>query len=67
MQDKSSAPSATHRDETAERIKRDAVAHPERTYSEHVAAAEEIAAVEYREEIRAMMRAGSLDGPADEL
>lgn len=43
------------------RIRRDAAEHPERTYSEHVAAAREIAAESYREEIRAMMRAGTLD------
>lgn len=52
------------------RILDDARAHPERTYSEHVAAAEEIAAEEYREEVRRMMRAGT-PGPdseaADEL
>ncbi|CAN5734630.1 hypothetical protein BH24ACT22_BH24ACT22_09140 [soil metagenome] len=44
-----------------EAIRRDAAAHPERTYSEHVAAAEETAAVSYRAEIRAMMKAGTLD------
>lgn len=44
-----------------ELIRLDAAAHPERTYSEHVAAAEEVAATSYREEIRAMMRAGTLD------
>lgn len=44
-----------------EAIRRDAVAHPERTYSEHVVAAEEIAAVSYRAEIRAMMKADTLD------
>jgi hypothetical protein len=48
-----------------ELIRRDAAAHPERTYREHVAAAEEVAAAEYRAEIRAMMRAGTLD--PDEL
>lgn len=44
-----------------EAIRLDATAHPERTYSEHVAAAEEIAANEYRREIRAMMKAGNLE------
>ncbi len=34
-----------------ERIRLDAAAHPERRYSEHVAAAEEIAAESYRAEI----------------
>lgn len=44
-----------------EAIRLDAAAHSERTYSEHVAAAEEIAAEEYRREIRTMMKAGALD------
>jgi hypothetical protein len=44
-----------------EAIRLDAAAHPERTYREHIEAAEEIAAVEYRAEIRAMMKAGALD------
>lgn len=50
-----------------EAIRLDAAAHPERTYSEHVAAAEETAAVEYRREIQAMMRAGTLDPEGNEL
>ncbi|MGF1472406.1 MAG: hypothetical protein ACFB50_11805 [Rubrobacteraceae bacterium] len=50
-----------------EAIRLDAVAHPERTYREHVVAAEEIAAAEYRAEIRAMMKAGTLDESTDEL
>lgn len=45
----------------AGRILEDAGKHAERTYSEHVAAAEEIAAKSYRDEIRAMMRVGTLD------
>ncbi len=44
-----------------ELIRLDAAAHLERTYREHVAAAEEAAAAEYRAEIRAMMKAGTLD------
>lgn len=44
-----------------ERIRLNAAAHPERTYSEHVAAAQEIAAESYREEVRHMMKAGILD------
>jgi hypothetical protein len=44
-----------------EAIRRDAAVHPERSYREHVEAAEEIAAVFYRAEIRAMMKAGTLD------
>lgn len=43
------------------RILDDAHRHPERTYSEHAAAAEEIASESYREEVRRMMRAGTLD------
>ncbi len=46
--------------DVAEAIREDAAAHPERTYSEHIAAAERIAAEEYREEIRRLMRAGKL-------
>jgi hypothetical protein len=49
------------------RILDNARAHPERTYREHIEAAEEIAAAEYRAEIRAMMRAGTLDPESDEL
>lgn len=43
MQKQNTAPRTTNRDETTERIRRDA------------------AAAEYRVEIRAMMRAGTLD------
>lgn len=50
-----------------EAIRLDAQEHPERTYREHVAAAEEAAAAEYRAEIRAMMKAGTLDPESDEL
>jgi hypothetical protein len=51
-----------------ELIRRDAAAvHPERTPSEHETAARSIAAVSYREEIRAMMKAGTLDSEDDEL
>jgi hypothetical protein len=42
------------------RILEDAREHPERTYRQHVEAAQEIAAEEYREEVRRMMRAGIL-------
>lgn len=52
------------------RILDDARAHPERSYSEHVASAERIAAESYREEVRRMMKAGALDSEAvkeDEL
>jgi hypothetical protein len=35
-----------------ERIRRDAAAHPERTYNEHVRAAREIAGETYREDLR---------------
>ena len=43
-----------------ERIRIDAAAHPERTPSEHIRAAERIAAAEYRAEIRRMMDVGTL-------
>lgn len=56
---KFSAPRATHPD-VDERIRLDATAHLERTYSEHVEAARREAAPSYREEIRALMRAGKL-------
>jgi hypothetical protein len=56
MQNQDTAPRTTD-----EAIRIDASRHPERTYREHVAAAEEIAAAEYRAEIRAMMKAGTLD------
>jgi len=49
-----------------ELIRLDAAAHPERTYSEHEAAARSIAAVSYRGEIRAMMKAGTLDEEEEE-
>ena len=52
-------PRTTHEDDTT-RIREEAAEHPERTPSEHVEAAERIAAEEYREEIRALMRAGRL-------
>ena len=58
MQAQDTAPHTTTVDEA---IRLDAAAHPERTYSEHVAAAEGIAAEEYRREIRAMMKASALD------
>ncbi len=41
-----------------ELIRRDAAAHPERTYSEHVEAAREIAAKSYREDLRRIQRPG---------
>ncbi len=56
---KSNAPRVTNHD-VDERIREDSAAHPERPYREHVEAAERIAAEEYREEIRALMRAGRL-------
>lgn len=49
-----------------QRILQDARQHPDRTYCEHVEAAERIAAAEYRAEVRRMMAAGTLD-PDDEL
>ncbi len=51
-------PRTTHEDTT--RIREDAREHPERTPSEHIAAAERLAAEEYREETRRLMRAGRL-------
>lgn len=60
MDSKSLAQPRTTHDDVAKRIREDA-AHPERTYAEHVAAAEHIAAESYREETRRMMRAGILD------
>jgi hypothetical protein len=50
-----------------EAIRLDAAAHPKRNYREHVEAAAEIAAAEYRAEIRAMTKAGTLDPESDEL
>ena len=47
-------------------ILKNAREHPERTYSEHVVAAERIAAEEYRTEICHMMFGGTLD-PSDGL
>jgi len=41
-----------------ELIRRDAAAHPERTYSEHVEAARRIAAKSYREDLRRIQRPG---------
>jgi len=41
-----------------ELIRRDAAAHPERTYSEHEAAARRIAAETYREDLRRIQRPG---------
>ncbi len=52
-------PRTTHEDDTI-RIREDAAAHPERTYREHVEAAERIASESYCEEIRALVRAGRL-------
>ncbi len=39
-----------------EKIRLDAAAHPERTYSEHVQAAREIAGETYREDLRRILR-----------
>lgn len=50
-----------HVGDVAKRILEDARECPERTYSEHVAAAQEIAAASYREELRRMMKAGTLE------
>ena len=47
-------------DDVAKRIREDAAAHPERTPSEHVEAAERIASEFYREECRRLMRDGKL-------
>jgi hypothetical protein len=41
-----------------ELIRRDAAAHPERGYREHVEAAREIAAKSYREDLRRIQRPG---------
>ncbi len=41
-----------------ELIRRDAAAHPERGYREHVEAAREIAAETYREDLRRIQRPG---------
>lgn len=49
-----------------QRILKDARENPERTYSEHVAATERIAAEVYRAEICRMMFGGTL-GPFDGL
>ena len=67
MDNKSLAHSRTHHDDVDERIREDAAAHPERTYREHVEAAQDIAAESYRAEIRAMMDAGTLDVAEDEI
>lgn len=61
--DKVSVPKRTTTDEE---IRLEAAAHPERTYSDHVVAAERIAAAEYRAEVRRMMDADTLDSD-DEL
>jgi hypothetical protein len=50
-----------------EQIRRDAQEHPERTPSEHEAAARTIAAVSYREEVRRLMAAGTLDPEEEEM
>ncbi len=39
-----------------ERIRRDAAAHPERSYREHIQAAREIAGETYREDLRRILR-----------
>lgn len=57
MQNQSSAPRST----TDEAIRLDAAEHPERGYRAHVEAAVVLAAPSYREEIRRMMKAGTLD------
>jgi len=46
---------------THEQIRRDAAAHPERTYSEHVQAAREIAGETYRKDLRRIQRRGLVE------
>ncbi len=59
--DKVSVPSSKPSSTVDEEIRKDAAAHPERSYSEHVEAARRIAAPSYREEIRRLMAAGTSD------
>ena len=44
-----------------ELIRRDAAAHPERGYREHVEAARQIAAKSYREDLRRIQRPGLVE------
>ncbi len=60
--DKVSVPKRTTVDEE---IRKDAAEHPERSYREHIEAARRIAAPSYREEIRRLMVAGTLDPEED--
>ncbi len=65
---KSSVYPGAHPEGYYARLLADVRANPERTYSEHIAAAQEIAAEEYRREIRRMMRAvAASPEPDDEL
>ncbi len=59
-----SLPQSSPNPDDHQRILQDAREHPGRSYRQHVEAAQEIAAEEYRREIRVMMDAGTLD---DEL
>ncbi len=43
---------------THEKIRRDAAAHPERSYSEHVQAARAIAGEQYQEDLRRLLSRG---------
>ena len=56
--DKVSVPKRTTTDEE---LRLDAARHPERIYREHVVAAREIAAAEYRAEVRRMMALDMLE------
>ena len=56
-----SLPQPPHHPDDHRHILEDAREHPERTYSEHIRAAERIAAAEYRAEVRRMMDTGTLD------
>ncbi len=46
---------------THEKIRRDAAAHPERTYSEHVQASRAILGAEYIETLRRIQRRGLVE------
>lgn len=52
---------AQERTTVDEAIRLDAAANPERTYRQHVDAAERLAANEYREEIRKLMKLDLLE------
>ncbi len=46
---------------THERIRLDAAAHPERTYSEHIEASRAILGAEYLEDLRRIQRRGRIE------